>query len=266
MSHAPVQLAKPPLPYAFLEFGRALGEMAMLPAAEVPLNMAPSGDGHSVVVCPGFLTSDTATGLLRRFLRSKGYNVYGWNLGRNLGPGPEGGKIDLLADWVVRVFRQSRRKVSLVGWSLGGVMARELAKQMPDTIRQVITLGSPITGQPEASTIAWIYERVAGPLDAASPEMQLLLERLHIPPEHVPSTAIFTKTDGIVPWRGCIEPPREHTDNIEVFASHCGLGVNPFVFFAIADRLALPETEWSPFDRKAAPWRRMAYPTSGHNY
>ncbi|MBI1394276.1 MAG: alpha/beta fold hydrolase [Alphaproteobacteria bacterium] len=266
MSESPIALTRPPLPYALLEAGRALSELSMLPAAEIPLSMAPSGDGHSVVVCPGFLTSDRSTGFLRRFIRSRGYNVYGWSLGRNLGPGLEGRNIDELADWVITVYRQSRRKVSLVGWSLGGVMARELAKRMPDAIRQVVTLGSPISGQPESSTISWLYERVAGPVKGATPEMQLLLERLHHPPVGVPSTAIFTKSDGIVPWRGCIEPEGPLTDNIEVMASHCGLGVNPFVFFAVADRLALPERQWTPFDRTASPWRRVAYPTAGHVY
>ncbi|MEM9263480.1 MAG: alpha/beta hydrolase, partial [Pseudomonadota bacterium] len=207
MSELSVALSRPPLPLAFLEAGRALGEMSLLPAAELPLSMSPSGDGHAVVVCPGFLTSDRATGFLRRFIRSRGYNVYGWNQGRNLGPGLEGKNIDELADWVISVYRQSRRKVSLVGWSLGGVMARELTKRMPDAVRQVITLGSPIAGQPEATTISWLYERIAGPIEEASIEMQELLDRIHAPPEGVPSTAIFSKTDGVVPWKGCIEPP-----------------------------------------------------------
>ncbi|MEL7486936.1 MAG: alpha/beta fold hydrolase [Pseudomonadota bacterium] len=265
MSESSFEISRPPLPFAFMEAGRALSEMSMLPAAELPLRAAPSGDGHAVVVCPGFLTSDRATGFLRRFIRSKGYKVYGWNLGRNLGPGSEGDNIDLLADWVISVFRQSRRKVSLVGWSLGGVMARELAKRMPDQIRQVVTLGSPLAGKPETSTISWLYERVAGS-PAESEEIRALIENLPHPPEHVPSTSIFTKTDGIVHWRSCIEPETHITDNIEVYASHCGLGVNPFVYFAIADRLALPENGWSPFDRKANSWRRVAYPTSGHVY
>jgi len=265
MSEAMAEPSRPPFPLAFLEAGRALGELSLLPAAELPLRWAPRGDGHSVVVCPGFLTSDNATGLLRRFIRSKGYNVYGWSLGRNLGPGAAGGNIDLLAEWVATVYRQSRRKVSLVGWSLGGVMARELAKQMPDQIRQVITLGSPLAGKPETTTVSWIYNRVAGEPNKTA-EMRALLRNMLLPPKHVPSTSIFSRSDGIVSWKSCIEPETPITDNIEVYASHCGLGVNPFVFFAIADRLALPENEWTPFNRKAAPWRRAAYPTSGHVY
>ncbi len=265
MSETITDLGRPSFPLAFMEAGRALSEMSLLPVAEVPLRAAPSGDGHSVVVCPGFLTSDRSTGLLRRFIASKGYETSGWELGRNMGPGSEGRVFDLLAEKVDTTYRQSGRKVSLVGWSLGGVMARELAKQNPDQIRQIITLGSPISGKVEASTISWIYNQIAGRMPMP-PHMQDMMENLLQPPADIPSTSIFTRTDGIVNWRGCIEPPAQNTDNIEVYASHCGLGVNPIVFFAIADRLALPENEWSPFDRKASVWRRAAFPTSGHMY
>lgn len=266
MTNADTELSRPPLPFAFMEAGRALSEMALLPVAELPLSRAPRGDGHPVIVCPGFLTSDRSTGLLRRFINSKGYEAHGWRQGRNLGPGEAGGNINQLAEWVITVFRQSRRKVTLIGWSLGGVMARELAKQMPDQIRQVITLGSPIAGQPQASNVSWLYNQIAGSPAELDDRMSALMENLRHPPKDVPSTAIFTKTDGIVPWRGCIEPETALTDNIEVYASHCGLGVNPFVFFAVADRLALPEDGWEPFDRMAARWRRAAYPSSGHVY
>ena len=265
MSETVAEFGRPPFSFALLEAGRALGELSLLPVAEFPLRAAPAGDGHSVIVCPGFLTSDAATSLLRRFIRSKGYQVYGWNLGRNLGPGTTGGSFELLADRIISVYRKSRRKVSLVGWSLGGVMARELAKQLPDQVRQVVTLGSPISGKVEASTISWIYNQIANPPEISA-QMRDLIDNIQHPPEHVPSTSIFTKTDGIVHWRGCIEPKAPTTDNIEVYASHCGLGVNPIVFFAVADRLALPENDWSPFDRKASAWRRAAYPSCGHVY
>ena len=265
MSETTLKLTPPPFPLAFLEAGRAIGEMSSLPMAQFALRGAPVGDGHPVVVCPGFLTSDSATSFLRRFIRSKGYSVYGWNLGRNLGPETAGLNSERLADWVENVYRQHNRRVSLVGWSLGGVMARELAKRMPDMVRQVITLGSPLRGDPDSTSISLIFKMISTTkLDA--PEMQEILSLLRHPPEETPSTAIFTKTDGIVPWRGCIEPEAEMTDNVEVYASNCGLGVNPFVFFAIADRLALPETHWTRFDREASAWRRVAFPSSGHVY
>lgn len=265
MSQSRIIYSRPPLPLAFLEFGRAIGEFSLLSASERALRFAPEGDGHSVIVCPGFLTSDRSTGPLRQFLRRKGYNAYGWNLGRNLGPGREGAKLEMLADLVIAVHQQSGRPVSLVGWSLGGVMAREIAKQMPDVIRQVIMLGSPIHGRPEVSNIDWIYQQVAGEAHTTD-RVRELLETLHHPPAGVPSTSIFSKTDGVVSWRGCIEREAPLTDNIEVYASHCGLGVNPIVYFAIADRLALPDGQWSPFERDASAWRRLAYPSSGHGY
>jgi pimeloyl-ACP methyl ester carboxylesterase len=155
--------------------------------------------------------------------------------------------------------------VTLVGWSLGGVLAREIAKRLPDQIRQVITLGSPLAVGPDSTAVSWIYRRV-GDTPLSTDDMRALMASVREPPPHTPSTSIFTKTDGIVPWRGCIEPKGPLTDNIEVYASHCGLGVNPFVYFAIADRLALPENGWRPFNRRAAAWRRLAYPTSGHSY
>ena len=265
MSEAVAELSPPPFPLPFLEAGRALGEMASLPAARFLLRFAPSGDGHPVVVLPGFLTSDRSTSLLRSFIESKGYNAHGWNLGRNMGPGTAGPNSEWLAEHVISVYRRTRRKVSLVGWSLGGVLARELAKRMPDQIRQVITLGSPLSGQPNASSIAWLYKRVGTPA-IDTPQMAEIIKNVRHPPKHTPSTAIFSKTDGIVPWRGCLEPKASNTDNIEVYASHCGLGVNPFVYFAIADRLALPENGWRRFDRKATRWRQAAFPSSGHDY
>lgn len=259
------ELSPPPFPLPALEVGRALGELASLPAAQLLLRFAPNGDGHPVIVCPGFLTSDNSTALLRRFIRSKGYRVHGWNLGRNMGPGTAGENGELLAAQVIDLFRQTRRKVSLVGWSLGGVLARELAKRIPDQVRQVITLGSPLAVGPNGTSVSWVYRRI-GDTPFSAEEAAELVRNLRLPPEHVPSTAVFSRTDGVVPWRGSIEPKAPLTDNIEVVASHCGLGVNPFVFFAVADRLALPENGWRPFDRKASRWRRLAYPSSGHAY
>ena len=253
----------PPFPLPLLEVGRALGEMASLPAANAVLQFAPSGDGHPVIVCPGFLTSDRSTTFLRQFIRSRGYRVSGWNLGRNMGPGTAGPNAEFLAKQVIDVYRETRRKVSLVGWSLGGLLARELAKRIPDQVRQVITLGSPIAVGPNATSVSWIYRQV-GDTPFPAEEIARMVEELRQPPAHTPSTAIYSRTDGVVPWRGSIEPEAPNTDNIEVYASHCGLGVNPFVFFAIADRLALPENGWRPFDRKASRWRRIAYPSSGH--
>jgi pimeloyl-ACP methyl ester carboxylesterase len=252
----------PSLALALTEGGRALAELVSLQGASPLLNFAPSGDGHPVMVLPGFLAGSGTTAPLRRFLTSKGYETFCWGLGRNLGPiaiGPEG---ELLAQRLESIHRKMKRRISLVGWSLGGIMARELAKRYPKLVRQVITLGSPFGGNPRANYAWRIYQGVTGTeIDPA--KMRDVFGDIAAPPP-VPSTAIFSKGDGVVAWQTCIEKRSATTDNIEVYASHCGLGVNPSVHFAVADRLSLPEREWQPFDRKAATWRRVVYPSSGH--
>ncbi len=258
-------MSRPALPLALFEPGRTLAEISLLQFGKIPLRYAPNGDGHPVLVCPGFLASDRSTLSLRNFLQSKNYDVYPWELGSNLGPGPNDRTLDGLEQRVRSIHRQSGRKVTLVGWSLGGVLAREVAKCAAEAIRQVITLGSPISGDVHATNLAWLYERVAGPV-ASPAELQNYRRKLQQAPAAIPSTAIFSKTDGIVGWRSCIEHRGPLTDNIEVYASHCGLGFNPFVYYAIADRLTLRKEEWLPFDREASAWRRIAYPTCGHEY
>ncbi|MBT8471306.1 MAG: alpha/beta fold hydrolase [Marinicaulis sp.] len=256
---------KPSKALLAIETGRALAEFAALPAARPFLNAARLGDGHPVLVCPGFLGGDGSTTVLRNFIHEKGYDVYGWKLGQNLGLKTTGDEGELLIDRVTDIFARRKRRLTLVGWSLGGVMCREIAKAMPDKIRQVVTLGSPIVGRPDTSNVHWLYERLTGHV-LNNKELTALQRELSAPPEEVPSTSIFTKTDGIVAWRTCIEPPSDFTDNIEVYASHCGLGVNAAVFYALADRLCLEPDEWEPFDRMKSVWRQMTYPSAGHVY
>lgn len=255
----------PPLALSLLEPGRAVGELMTLPAARVLLGMAPEGDGHAVVTMPGFLAGDRTTGPLRRSLSRQGYDARPWKLGRNLGPQMLGEDNIRLTERVLAVHRETGRKVSLIGWSLGGVMAREIAKQMPDVVRQVITLGSPFAGHPKASAVSRIYRAVTGQ-DTRSDDFHEMMAHIAEPPAHVPSTAIFTRTDGIVHWRGCLERPSPLTDNIEVYASHCGIGVNPLTMYLLADRLGQAEGAWRPFDRDAHPWLKLAFPSSGHSY
>jgi pimeloyl-ACP methyl ester carboxylesterase len=235
-------------------------ELSSLSMTALLLRKAPRGDGHPVLVLPGFVTSDRSTRLLRLYLHDLGYEAHGWKLGRNLGPKAVGHRGERLMRRVLGINRAARAKVSLVGWSLGGVMARELARQAPHAVRQVICLGSPFTGNPRASTVAGLYEQLTGDVI----DGELMAERLAVgsAPPPVPSTAIYSRSDGIVPWRNCVESSGEQTDNIEVCGSHCGLGVNPAVLFAIADRLAQPEDGWSPFHRHG--WRAAVYPFSGH--
>jgi len=240
-----------------------MSEFSLLMTSRPLLRNTPMGDGHPIIVCPGFAAGDISTSILRNFLKSKDYNVHGWELGRNFGIKTVGTKGEALAERVIDLYRHTHRKVTLIGWSLGGILAREVAKQLPDQVRQVITLGSPIAGKPESSNIDWLYRRLTGHRTGTQ-ELSELEHNLINPPDFVPSTSIYSKTDGIVAWQTCIEPKTPLTDNIEVVASHCGLGFNPIVFYALADRLCLPEGEWVPFDRENPSYRRFFYPSSGH--
>src|SRR5258707_13749946 len=137
-----------------------------------------------------------------------------------------------------------QRKVSLIGWSLGGLFARELARRRPAQVRQVITLGSPFANEPKASNTWRLYEALSGRSAGDWPGR----EAMKLPPP-VPSTAIYSRSDGIVAWQGCLEQESPTTQNIEVEGSHSGLGHNPVVVYVIADRLVQPDGEWRRFER-----------------
>lgn len=230
---------------------RAIGELTAFFATYPLLRLAPRGDGHSVLVLPGLAASDTSTRPLRRFLADQGWDPHGWQLGANHGPRP--GVEARMQERLASLFRASRRKVSLIGWSLGGVYARDIAAELPDAVRSCIMLGSPIHGHPR-STNAWrIYELASGQ-SVDDPDLQLPMPAL--PP--VPTTAIFSRTDGVVAWRCSVEPKTPMSESIEVDGSHCGLGAHPAVLYAIADRLAQPEGAWQPFDRSGL--RAFVYP------
>ncbi len=229
---------------AFSEFGASL---ALLPL----LRRAPRGDGHPVLVLPGLIASDTSTRPLRGYLADRGYDVHGWGLGRNMGLRP--GLESKLKARLRAIHRASGRKVSIVGWSLGGVFARELAGSVPDAVRTVITLGSPIRGNPR-STNAWrVYELASG---QSVDDPGLRLPRDAAPP--VPTTSIYSRTDGIVAWQCSVQSASDRTESIEVMGSHCGLGVNASVLYAVADRLSQPADHWQPFDRSGL--RRGVFP------
>ncbi|MGI9352197.1 MAG: esterase/lipase family protein [Rhizobiaceae bacterium] len=226
------------------------GFAATLPSLTL---ISPKGDGQPVLVLPGFITTDKSTIALRTFLTAMGYPSYGWDLGRNFGPLP--GMEDGLKERLEEIHQKHDRKVSIVGWSLGGIYARQLAKMMPDSVRQVITLGSPFTGNPK-HTNAWkLYQMASGhKVDERDNHMGGAISE----PPNVPTTAIYSKSDGICAWQNCIEESALQAENIEVKASHCGLGHHPAAVFAIADRLSQKENDWKPFDRSG--FRAIAFP------
>jgi pimeloyl-ACP methyl ester carboxylesterase len=165
-------------------------------------------------------------------------------MGRNFGG--VSSKRAALRDLLTGIHEQTGRKVSLVGWSLGGIYARDLALQLPDMVRAVITLGSPFANDIRATNATRLYEALSGETVDDNPEIREAIAG-DLP---VPATSIYSRTDGIVNWHTSLLRPSRTAENIEVhFASHIGLGVNPAALWAVADRLAQAEGEFRHFDR-----------------
>lgn len=234
---------------------RAPWEFAATLAATPWLRKLPRGDGHPVLVFPGLGANDVTTVPLRRFLDDLGYVTHPWGQGFNFGP--RHGVLDGCSTAVRKLFAKHAKPVSLIGWSLGGLYAREMAKELRDHVRCVITLGTPFTGHPRATNAWRFFEFVSGQstLDPA------LMARLREPPP-VPTTSIYSRTDGIVAWRCSVNEPGPLAENIELHASHVGMGLNPLALYAIADRLAQPPGAWKPFEPHGA--RRWFFRTHPH--
>jgi pimeloyl-ACP methyl ester carboxylesterase len=221
--------------------GRAPMEFFSLIAALPWLSRLPRGDGHPVMVFPGMGANDLTTVPLRRFLHGLGYVTQAWGQGLNFGPRP--GVLERSADDMRALAERQGQPVSLIGWSLGGLYARELAKLHPELARCVITLGTPFTGHPKATNAWRIYELLTG---SSVGDAGIMAEIRKPPP--VPTTSIYSRTDGIVSWRCSLNDPGPLAENIEVHASHVGMGMNPLALYAIADRLAQPIGHWQTFD------------------
>jgi pimeloyl-ACP methyl ester carboxylesterase len=226
--------------------GRSLLELMAMLAAYPFLRQAPHGDGHPVLVLPAFVTSDFATRMLRGFLRDRGYAAHGWKLGLNRGPTPE--TVAHLVRRLHELHERYARRVSLIGWSLGGVYARELARAFPAEVRQVITLATPFRNLEAVNVPGFVLAR-----RRAHPDEAAFRARLRLPLS-VPTTAIYSRTDGIVAWRSCIAEPGPQSESLEVASSHLGIPHHPAVLLTIADRLAQPEGAWKPFHPPAG-WR-----------
>ena len=241
----------PPSRLLLMLEGRALSELGAYYLARPLLRSNPRGDGHPVLVVPGFLATDFSTAPLRSFLSSHGYAAEGWKLGRNLGAR---GLEDRLRERVAGLRRAHGRKVSLVGWSLGGIFAREIARLARDDVRSVITLGSPFNHDPRANHSWRLFEYLSGrTIDGIDPAIRAGMRQ----PPPVPATAIYSRSDGIAAWQCCVEQEGPTSESIEVEGSHLGLGHNPLVLHAVADRLAQPEGAWQRFERRGL--RRYFY-------
>jgi len=206
----------------------------------------PKGDGHPVIVLPGFMTGPSTTLLLRDVLRRLGYRAYDWSQGFNRGYTP--GLFEALTDRVTGVSeREGGRAVSLVGWSVGGIFAREVARASPERVRSVITLGSPFRGNHRANHAWRTWELV----NRRSADLLSETARLgRTQPLTTPTTCVYSKQDGVVAWECCTSLPAPQTENVEVHSTHWGYGHNLETLYVIADRLAVPEGQWRPYQSK----------------
>lgn len=195
----------------------------------------PRGNGEPVVIFPGLAADRRSTAPLKSFCEGLGYTAYDW--GRGFNTGPEGNVAAWLSDLARHVHGLTaahEQRVSLIGWSLGGIYAREVAKLMPaGRVRQVITIGTPLSGSAQTN-VGWVFRLLSGQkpvLDAT------LTKRLGTPPD-VPTTAIYSRSDGVVAWQDCVQrPKRKHLQNVEVQGSHVGMGWNPRVLSVIGKTL-----------------------------
>ncbi|WP_204115245.1 esterase/lipase family protein [Shimia biformata] len=242
--------AQPPSPFLLAAEWRALWEFGAYGLSLPFLSRLPKGDGRPVLVLPGLSAGDMSTLPMRLFLKNRGYAVYGWSLGPNQGYRP--GLKELKQKRLKDIYDEHGQKVSLIGWSLGGIYARQLAKAMPDMVRDVITLGSPFKGHPRSSNAWRLYEALAG---HTVDEVRVSEDIASAP--KVPTTSIFSRTDGVVAWECCIETEGPQCENIGLEGSHCGLGHNPLALTVIADRLSQKDGEWAPFDPKPPVMRAM---------
>lgn len=255
MNAADPVIERPSALLSLTEAHRAVIEITSLNLSRRRLQkIAPLGDGHAVMVLPGFMGDDGYNAAMRRFLAGINYSVHGWGLGRNLGP--RGGVLEGLQNRIHELCERHSGPVSLVGHSLGGIFARELAREFPDKVRQVISLGSPFgRGRMAASVPARLFT-------ALNPTEDLPIDQdtIHEAPP-VPTTAIYSKGDGIVNWQTTVQRSgHDRSQNIQVRGSHCGMTLNPAIWYLVAERLAIHPDDWRPFQR--VKWRNLFYPSA----
>lgn len=218
----------PPTRTTVGELGAALDAMRLV-GAFPRLTTAPRGDGHLVVDIPGWKAPEVSGLPLRTYLRRLGYDARGWGFGTNTGSTRR--DIERLSARVLELVEETGTAASLVGWSLGGVIAREVARRHPDAVRRVITYGTPVGG-PMYTSVARAYGRGA---DSDGHRESRRLDASN--PIRVPLTVLFSRRDGIVSWQACIDHASPSAEHVEIASTHLGMGFDPDVWAVVADRL-----------------------------
>ncbi len=230
---AAAKLKPPPLHLTMREWPRAAVTVVRLMGARRRLDGAARGDGRPVLILPGLFNSDRSNFVLRGFLDRLGYRAYRWDLGRNLGARTIGADAGRLIARIEIIATEARAPVTLVGISLGGIMARLIAHRRPDLVNEVITVSAPYAAHPRATRVWRAFEWITG---ERVDDDQVTLRRHEIAqPLIVPTTAIWSASDGMVNGYACHD---RHCRTIEVTSGHLGVQLNPDVLLAIAAVLA----------------------------
>lgn len=208
---------------------------------------AKTGDGHPVVIFPGLGADGKSVATLRAHCRALGYDAFDWGQGFNTGPK---GDLDTwlrnLKSKVVDLLAGHTQAATLIGWSLGGLYAREIGKLMAPRIRQVITMGTPFNARADHTNAGWLFRMLSGGSSVIDPALSL---RLRTPPP-LRTTSIYSRSDGVVAWQTCRHEERSSlVHDIEVAGSHIGMGWNRDVLAAVTDRLAQPPGPWRQYVR-----------------
>lgn len=249
-------LRPPRLRHSVAEFGRVIAEIGSTAMLQPILNRLPSGDGHTIITIPGFMGADGSTSQLRRFLVKRGYNAIPWSKGRNAAD-KQPSSLDAfleyresiedeVAEQVRSEFERSGRKITLIGWSLGGLYSVALAHRFPQWIRQVITLGTPF-GDPRGTSLYNILGRVYNnEVEVDEDALQRWVQHTYRGGElRVPVLTLYSESDGIVgAGIARCEGDPHYVTNIAVMASHVGFPFNPLVYGVIANHLVEPHERW----------------------
>lgn len=248
-----IEPIQPPNSFGVIREARGLIELPRLLVLFPILALQPRGNREPVLILPGYGAGDGSTVILKAYLRLLGYRARGWGLGRNRGPVVE--QLPRLLRRLASFSCRCQQKVTLIGWSFGGYLARELAREQPDLVQQVITLGTPVVGGPKYTVVAEKYRRRGIDVEAIAAEVEW---RNQAAPLETPVVAIYSRADGIVAWEACIDRQTPNIEHVEVRTTHIGLGFSPEVYRVIAQRLAQSnghfqrETDKTPHRRKGA--------------
>jgi pimeloyl-ACP methyl ester carboxylesterase len=255
-STARLEISRPALGLLGTEPWRAALEFLAFQVNGVPRHHgAPVGDGHPVIIFPGLATDSSAMAPLRDHCQSLGYHTLDW--GRGLNTGPQGDVdrwLQELAEHTARLLHGHPGKATLIGWSLGGLYAREVAKLLTPQVRQVITIGTPFNAKADPTHVGWLFRLLSGASAAIDPALS---QRLRTPPP-LPTTSIYSRSDGVVAWETCRHArPGRQVQDIEINGSHIGMAWNPQVLGIVGDRLAQPPGHWLPYGCQQAKERRQ---------